>query len=222
MVTKKQVRDELRKGGERIFQKTAAAEVYDVKGPKRERASAAGQVTLVRQLLDPRLKLTPRQRAVGTCFGAYVEMSLAGSGNEFLREYVDSTKGVSQGVSEAAAHRVMMVQCALDAMKNTHPFSYPYGKGRGRNVLGRHKPIKPFTLAWEICVKGRNLTYLAVTHGWVRQKKLGNGRLGRPIVPDRQRKKLAEHFKSTLDLIDRAWTDAGYEVPYDLSTVETE
>ncbi|MFY0682848.1 MAG: hypothetical protein JXR13_19955, partial [Thalassovita sp.] len=73
-VTKKQVRDQLSEGGQRVFQK-AEAEIYDRVGfnddgsPILERQTGAGMKTKVHQLLDPRLDLSDAQRFIGNYYG---------------------------------------------------------------------------------------------------------------------------------------------------------
>lgn len=212
----------LRKGGQTAFQRAAAAEVYDVKGVDRERSTAAGQVTFVRQLLDPRLKLEPRQRAVAQTFGAYFEALHSGGNAEFLREFVDKTQGVSTGASEAQLHRFRMVQCGVRVLSRYRPATYPEGKSRGRVLRGRHKPIDSLRLMLRICVHGQTLSAVAIEHEWSIRKRGKDGQYGLPVVPDRQRKAVAEALRDRIDLVSDAWEDHRFEVPYSMMGVDVE
>lgn len=223
-VSKKDARALLKKGGQRIHQQ-ATAEIYDRVGSKAdgshklERQTGAGMEAHVHQLLDPKLVVTDNQRAVGNCFGAFYEMAMSGGTSEFLREYVDGGKAGSGGFSEAQTYRIMMVGTALDALKDAKPFTYPRGKPRNC-VMGRHIPIKPFRLAYAVCVGQRTLSSMALTYEWTRIP-IENGKWGRAKVPDRQRKAIAQALRDTLDIIDEAWEEGGYSVPYEFFTVVT-
>lgn len=212
----------LRKGGETAFQRAAAAEVYDVKGVDRERTTAAGHATFVRQLLDPRLKLEPRQRAVAQTFGAYFEAINSGGNAEFLREFVDKTQGVTSGVSEAQLHRLRMVQTAVRALQRYRPATYPPGASRGRVLRGRHKPIPSLQLMLSICAFGRTLSAVAIQYEWSVREKKRDGSFGLPKVPDRQRKAVAEALRDRIDVVSDAWERGRFEVPYSMMGVDVE
>lgn len=216
-VSKKQAKEQLLKGGQTVFRQ-AKAEIHDRVGyredgePILERQTGAGMVTAVHQLLDPRLDITDAQRAVGNCFGAYVEMvQSGGTGKEFMREYVDSSPAGGGGFSENHAHRARMVQCAMDAMSEAEPFTYKVGTTRN-GVYGTHQKIKPFQIAYAVCVSQRTLTLVALSHGWWRAPAVKGG-FGRRHVPDRQRKALAQALRDTLDIIKDSWDAGGYLVP---------
>lgn len=222
-VTRKQAQEQLRKGGQTVF-RTGKASIservgYDAAGkPILERQTGAGMATEVHQLLDPRLDITDHQRAVGNCFGAMCEAVMAGGGGgDFMREFVDSSPMGGGGYSENQAHRARMVGCALDALKATPAFTYP--RGRGRNcVMGSHNKVKPFNLAFQVCVNQRSLSFVALSHEWTRIPVV-DGKFRPPVVPDRQRKALAEHLRTTIDVIGEAWKEGGYKVPYQFFTV---
>jgi len=173
----------------------------------------------VHQLLDPRPDTTDSQRAVGNCYGAFYEQAMSGAGSEFLREYVDTSSTGGGGYSEAKAHKMMMVGCASKALAAAKPFTYPKGKHRGANILGRHNPIIPLALAQLVCVSQRTLSHIALAHGWTRIP-IKDGSWGRPALPDWQRKELAEALRTTLDIIADTWEESGYRVPYEFGTVE--
>lgn len=222
-VTAKEARAALRQGGQRVRQQ-ATAEIYDrhgydLHGPKLERQTGAGMRTNVHQLLDPRLDVTPKQRGVGNYFGAIYEQAMGGAGKQFLREYVDGGKAGGGGYSEAQAHKMRMLACATKALIEAEPFTYPAGKPRGGCILGKHQQIKPLALAQGVCVYQTTLSAIAIANGWSRIPIIG-GKWGRPQVPDRQRKALAAALRDTLDLIDKAWEEGGYAVPYQFMTVE--
>ena len=114
---------------------------------------------------------------------------------------------------------MMMVGCAAKALSAAEPISYPKGKPRGSNILGRHNPITPLAMAQLVCVSQRTLSHVALAYGWTRIP-IKNGKWGRPQVPDRQRKELAEALRTTLDVIADAWHEGGYRVPHEFGTVE--
>lgn len=216
----------LRRGGQKLMQEAASAEIYDTKGSKRERSTAAGQSTKVRQLLSPHLDLSRAERAAGNCFGAYFEQTHAGPGREFLREYVDGGGGGSGGVSESTIYKAAMVACAVAALKNAPAIIYPQGRSRGSMKNGAHKPIRQIDLVEHVCVHGYTLTAIALNYGWTshRAQKARKGAETRYklVVPDRQRKALAEALRQSLTLIGDVWVEKGYVVPYAFGTIEIE
>lgn len=216
-VTKKQVREQLRRGGKRVFQH-ATAEIFDRTGPRLERQTGAGMRTNVHQLLDPRLDVTQAQRAVGNYFGTLYERAMGGDGKEFLREYVDSSSKGGGGYSEQKAHQMRMLACAAGVLTRAKPFTYPVGTARGCR-LGRHTPIKPLDLAQTVCAHQRTLSDVALRWEWTRTP-LDGPKKGVPQVPDRQRKAIAAALRDTLDIIAEAWDSARFAVPYDMMTIE--
>ncbi|UWQ30239.1 hypothetical protein [Leisingera sp. M523] len=216
-VTKKQAREQLRKGGQRVFQH-ATAEIFDRTGQRLERQTGAGMKTNVHQLLDPRLDVTQAQRAVGNYFGTLYEKAMGGDGKEFLREYVDSSSKGGGGYSEHKAHQMKMLACGASALAKAPPFIYPVGTARGCK-LGRHFPIKPMDLAQRVCVHQRSLSEVAIRQEWTRTP-LDGPKKGLPQVPDRQRKAIAAALRDTLDIIAEAWDSARFAVPYDMMTIE--
>ncbi|WP_406646894.1 hypothetical protein QEZ52_00375 [Aliisedimentitalea scapharcae] len=216
-VSKKNVERQLREGGQRVFQQ-AEAEIFDRQGSRLERQTGAGMKTNVHQLLDPRLDLTDTQRAVGNCFGAFYEEALSGGGKVAIREYVDSSPTDGGGVSVARLHKVRMITCAMNALKTAKAFTYPKGKPRGDCILGPHNRIRPFWLAYRVCVNQQTLSNVAIDNGWTRIP-VKDGKFQRPTVPDRQRKALAQHLRTTIDIINDAWTDGEYPVPHQFFTV---
>jgi hypothetical protein len=216
-VSKKQAREQLLKGGQKVFQQ-ATAEIHDRVGyqedgkPLLERQTGAGMVTKVHQLLDPRLDITDAQRAVGNCFGAYVEeVQSGGRGKEFLREYVDSSSTGGGGFSENLAHKARMVGVATSALQETEPFTYKTGKAR-KCAMGPHNKVPALRLALWVCAEQRTLSQVALAHGWYRIP-VKNGKWGSKKVPDRQRKALTGHLRTVLDIINDAWDAGGYQVP---------
>jgi len=219
-VTGKEAQNLLKSGGQRVRQQ-ATAEISDRRGPYLDRQTGAGMRTKVHQLLDPRLDVSASQRGVGNYFGTLYEQAMAGDGKEFLREYVDSSSKGGGGYSEAQLQRVRMLTCATKALMQADPFTYPVGKPRGSYIFGKHHKIKPLAMAQAVCVQQRTLSEIAITNGWSRIP-IENGKWGRPKVPDRQRKALAEALRVTLDLIAAAWEEGRYRVPFAQLTVEVE
>jgi hypothetical protein len=218
-VSKRQAREALRQGGQRVFQQ-AEAEIYDRAGTTETRQTGAGMKTKVRQLLDPKLALSDTQRGVGNCFGAFYEEAASGGGKVAIREFVDTTPTGGGGASVAKLHKVRMVRCAMEALNAAPAYTYPKGKSRGGCISGRHARIKPFWLAYRVCVNQQTLSQVAIDNGWTRIP-VKDGNWGRPKVPDRQRKALAEHLRTTLDIISDAWAAGGYEVPNQFFKVVT-
>lgn len=216
-VTRRQAREQLRKGGQRV-KHSATAEIFDRSGPRLDRQTGAGMRTHVHQLLDPRLDVTQSQRAVGNYFGTLYEKAMGGDGKEFLREYVDSSSKGGGGYSEQKAHQMRMLACAAGALTRASAFTYPVGKARGCK-LGKHAPIKPLDLAQAVCAHQRTLSDVAIRQGWTRTP-LDGPKKGLPQVPDRQRKAIAAALRDTLDIIADAWEAGGFAVPYDMMTIE--
>ncbi|MBO9398746.1 hypothetical protein J7400_18900 [Shimia sp. R9_2] len=217
MVSNRQVREQLKKGGQRVFS-SAKAEIYDKQGARLDRQTAAGIDTNVHQLLDPRLPLTDAQRAVGNCFGAYTQELLAGGrGSNILRERVDSTPTGAAGVSEGLVYRSQMVACAVKVLQAAPKITYKVGTARNC-VMGNHKPISCLELASKVCTQQRTLSQVAITFGWVRIP-VKDGQWQSPKVPDRQRKHLSQALADTIDMISDAWEEGGYKVPHQFFTV---
>lgn len=214
-------RKRLRLGGERLFQQGSTAEIFDIHGPDRERATAAGTKAFVRQLLSPSLKLSPQERAIGNCFGAFYEQVHTGGGSEFLREHVDGGGGGVSGVSEARMQKSSMINLAIKNLKSAPMIRYSVGRGRGAKI-GKHTAISPLKLIHEICVSGRTLTYIGLANGWTASRTKNGKQESRLVVPDRQRKALAEALRLALVMVGNDWYEAGYNVPYEFSLIEVE
>jgi len=214
-------RKRLKRGGERLFQQDSAAEIFDIHGPKRERATAAGSKTFVRQILSPSIKLTPQERAIGNCFGAFYEQIHSGGGSEFLREFVDGGGGGASGVNEARMHKSSMIKLAINSLKSAPMIRYKVGRGRGTKI-GKHTAISQLELVHEICVSGRTLTYVGLANGWTASRQKKGNQEWRLAVPDRQRKALAEALRVALVMVGNDWHEAGYNVPYEFSLIEVE
>lgn len=211
----------LRLGGARQMRRGVAAEVYSVHGPDRERETAAGGKTLVGYMLDPRLKLTVRQRATGQCYGAYSEMTQGGGSSEFLKIFVDGGSSGGGGVTEKQVQMLRMVDTARSALARMPAFTYPVGRRRGNDRMGDHRPVKAQIVADAICISGLSLDAVSLKHGWWVERRDKGGKLG-IVVPDRQRKAMAEALRVVLDGIDDAWQERGYSAPYDFGGIETE
>ena len=215
---KKGLRKFLSEGGARQARSGAVGEVYTIQGTRRERETGAGMTTMVTPLLDPRLKLTPRQRSVGRCYGAYAEMITGGGSSEFLREHVDGGGAGGGGVSERMMHMGRMVDVARVALRGVADVRYALGKARGAGQVGAHRPVAALMLLELICVQGLSFEAVGIGHEWVMQRMEGKRR--GMVVPDRQRKHLAEALRDVLDVVDAAWQEKGYDVPYEFLTLE--
>lgn len=222
MVSRKAAREKLKGGGHRIFE--ARATIYDRNGynedgtPRLDQQTGARMFTGVHQILDPRLKLTDTQRAVGNCFGAYADELMSGGAGEFMREYVDRTPMAASGITDARVHKSRMIQCAMTALNELPAFKCPRGTTRSGAAYGPHRKIKPFHLISAVCIHQRTLAYVAITYGWTRSP-VQDGKFDRPAVPVRQRHALADALRASLDAIKDGWDIGGYAVPYQFYTV---
>lgn len=222
----------LNRGVEAQEARMASATLYERTGPNRERETGAGMTTFVRPLLDPRLQLSPAQRAIGQTFGAFYERAACGPSSSFLREYVDSGRAGSGGYSESHAHICRQVAVARATLRLMAPVTYRLGRRQKGSVWGPHKPITCERLMIEACVNGHTMTRVGLDFGWwvERQKKAGKGKKRRPkhpsqpalIVPGRQRLFLGEELRRCLDKVGEFWEDAGFCADYSFGTVETE
>jgi len=210
-------------GGMRQARRGAPATVYSVSGPNRERETAAGGTTLVGYMLDPRLKLTARQRATGQCYGAYTERRATGGSSEFLKVFVDGGSSGSGGYSESQAMVISVIDVANEALGDLSILRYRIGKRHGDDKLkmGPHHGIDMTRLAHGICVMGFSLEHIALNNGWWVERRDDKGSL-KIVVPDRQRKAVAEGLRVALDAIDAAWDAWGFSPPFEFGGVEVE
>lgn len=206
----------LSQGGQRALRSGAKAEVFTRHGDKLERESPGGEETEVSHFLDPRLLLSDRQRATGNCYGAYAQAATTSGATEFLREFVDRPVSNPSGASEYHLHMVRMVDVARNAAIEHPAIVYPVGRSRGLGSVGRHKPIKAVKLLDAVCRDGYSLSQVAVWHGWT-VERTGGKQQGQVLVPDRQRKHLAEALRCVLDAVYDAWEARGYPIPYEFT-----
>lgn len=206
----------LQKGGEARLRQSTAAELFDVHGPERERQTGASYKTLIPPLMDPRLKLTPQQRAVGATYGGYVEDVLCAGGASWLREFVDSGSSGSGGISERRLMRMSMVRVAREALDGLPMCRYPLGAKRAKGRRGRHRPIPILTLVDWVTISSRTLSFVGVSYDWTMQRR------ERIIVPDRQRKTIAAALALGLDTIGQAWEDNSMQTPSGIADVDIE
>jgi hypothetical protein len=211
----------LSQGGAKIARHGGTVEIWSKHGDKRERETAAGERTAVTGSLDPRLKLSTQQRAIGSCYGAYCEAVLKAGSNTFLREHVDGGRSGGGGATDRTIHILRMVEVAHVALRLVDPIIYPVGRARGEKRVGSHHPISARDLIDAICLHGQSLELVAIRSGWV-MERAGGKRQGAMVVPDRQRKRLAAGLRDVLDLVGDAWEAKGYAVPYQFMTVEME
>lgn len=217
-VSKKQARAMLEQGGQRVFQQ-AEAEIYTRAGtnddgsPILDRQTGAGMKTKVHQLLDPRLDLTDRQRAAGNYFGHLFQVvATGGQGGAGFAERVDVTRTSGGGVSEARLHNVRCLQVAMEALNAAESITYPKGKPRPGRYQGQHKPIRPFQLLQMVCVNQRTLSHVAIAYDWTRAE-IKDGKIGKRVVPDRQRKHLAAALRETLERMVERWDYTDHSIP---------
>lgn len=215
------VRRWLSQGGQKAIRSGPTAEVFTRHGEKRDRESPAGERTRVSNLLSPKLLLTQRQRATGNCYGAFFEMSATSGKTEFIREFVDRSVTGTGGATERQVHMLRMVSVAREAMKFAPAIVYPLGKTRGNKAVGEHQPVKALALLDAVCVHGFSLEAIAVDRGWLAERRDGKNR-GQMVVPDRQRKHLAEALRVVLDGVFDAWDAKGMSIPWEFMQVEVE
>ena len=197
------------------MRRMAVAEIYDVEGVDRKRSSAAGMKTLVGPLFNPKLKLTPQQRAAGQAYGAFVEECFMAGGSEWIREFVDGGSAGSGGASERQFAKMAMVVAARKGVEKMPRIRYQLGKSR-KVWRGKHSPIRVLDIVDAICVYGRPIEFVAIANGWVTERG------GKIVAPDRQRKRIAAGLRHGLDTIVDAWSHHDLAAPYDLSMVEVE
>lgn len=228
--TEERFRKWVGEGGARRMREAARGEVYSIEGAARVRETTAGEKTIVSQLLAPfltgekdvavRVKLTPRQRAVGNCFGAYTELSIGGGSSEFMKVKVDTSTTGSGGGIESRVHMMRMVSCAASAVIRLPLIRYNLGPSRSAVAVGPHKEIQPLALTKSVCVDGLDLTAIGLRAGWTTDRRQkGTGRLV-TCVPDTQRKAIAEALRGCLDAIDDAWHGNGFTIPAEFVQVE--
>lgn len=206
-------------GGMKLARRGSVATIYSVVGPDRERETAAGTTTMVSPLLDPRLKLSDRQRITGQAFGAYTENATIAGSSEFLKPFIDR-HGSSGGYSERKAEELRMVKVATEALRAMPDFKYPLGKPRGEIVRGKHTPISAIDLAHAICTFGQSFEAIGLRAGWwVQQRR--KGRLV-DVVPVRQKAEIGKALCALLDRIDEAWQAKGLAPPFGFSGIEVE
>jgi hypothetical protein len=212
-----QLRRFLSQGGQTAIRAKTNGEVFSrVAGGKRERETARGEVTAVSTLLSPKLKLTPQQRAVGQCYGAYAETVTIAGGSEFLREHVDGGSTGAGGVTERQIEMLRMVSSARKSVQRLAAFTYPVGSARGEKRVGRHTPIPAIEIMDAVCIFAWTLTAVAVAHQWIVERN------GQMVVPDRQRKALAANLADVLDVVADAWDARGFRVPAHFGQIEVD
>lgn len=206
-------------GGMRLARRGSVATIFSVSGPNRERETAAGTTTMVSPLLDPRLKLTDRQRITGQAFGAYTEDATIAGSSEFLKPFIDR-HGSSGGYSERKAEQLRMVRIATEALNDLPAFTYPLGKARGAGGRGRHDPIPALNLAHDICSFGLSFETIGGKYGWWVQQKRKDRLVD--VVPVRQKGEIGKALCVVLDRIDDAWDAYGLAPPFDVGGIEVE
>jgi hypothetical protein len=190
--------------------------VFTRHGDKLERESPGGEVTRVSHLLDPRLKLTDRQRAIGNCYGTYSEQAKGAGGAEFLREFVDRSPGSGGGATEHHLHIARMVEVAQRALTAQPAVVYAIGRSRGLGYVGQHRPVKARDLVDSMCVYGISIQLIAANHGW-QVERMGGKKQGKREVPVRQRERLSDAMRDLLDVVDGAWQERGYSIPFEMT-----
>lgn len=214
MAKGKKLSDWLRLGGEAQLRRSASAEIYDVEGPDRKRSTGAGMTSFVGPMLDPRLKLTPRQRAIGQCYGAYAEDVAKAGGAQWVREFVDR-QPTSGGINAAKMDRARMVDVARYALDSAASATYRIGKNV-RAVTGRHLPIPARITVDLTCIWQRPVTFIAIQYGWTVVRS------GAIVVPDRQRKAIGEALAFNLEIIGDAWHENDMLVPAQFGALDVE
>jgi len=168
--------------------------------------------------LSPRLKLTHKQRVVGTCYAAFSERIMSIGYRVPSSVKVDGSSVGS--ATDRSQSMVQMVQTAHKALAGMS-IEYPLGKARSEKAIGRHDPIFLRRLVDLICLDGDSLETAAVRHGWLVERSTAKGKF-RAVVPDRQRKMIAECLRTVLDRIENAWNIKGLDIPMEFFTVEIE
>lgn len=205
----------LRHGGEAQLRRSAVSEIFEVEGLERKRSSAAGHKTIVRPLLDARLNLTPQQRATGNAYGGFLERLVSAGGSEWIREYVDGGQVASGGTVIHQMAGLVMIRVARQTLEIMPPLRHRTGPPR-KAKPGPHKPIPVMSIVDQVCVWGRSVDFIAITHGWFVMRGQ------RVIVPTRQRKAIVSALIDGLDAIGDAWQENGQTIPASLSMIEVE
>lgn len=213
---KAKVKKWLSPGGQQVIRRGATAEVFTRHGDKLERESPGGEKTQVSHLLDPRLKLSDKQRSTGNCYGAFFERATGSGATEFFREYVDRSLSRSGGAAEHHLHMLRMIGVAHSALIKLPAVVYDVGRSRGLGFVGPHKPVKARDLVDSICVYGFSIQTIAVNHGW-RVERMGGQKQGKTEVPVRQREKLSGALRDLLDALDDVWGEHGYSIPIEFT-----
>jgi len=125
---------------------------------------------------------------------------------------------------EAKAHKLAMLECGMRALKSAPSVKYPDARTKRRKgtIWGQHKPVRPMMLVYYTCVAGYSIAYVGIVNGWMIAKRLDNGGQTDWRVPNRQRKALSAGLRDALDRITDAWTEAGYDVPWEFSQIDVE
>lgn len=218
-------------GGQRQMRIVGAAEVYDVVGPDRTRATPIDRPAMTIGILDKRLNLTAQERAIGNCYGAYFQAAHTGGSTEFLREYVDGGGVNGGGYSERQAHIVAMVveaQAALSKMK-----AFKYSKPKPRKCSGKRKASKPgrylpihaLQLIDAVCVHGHSIETVAIRFQWFMLEKQTPDQTwaeSKLVTQWTPRRRIIDSVRLGLNHIGDAWDAAGMTVPYHFGTIEVE
>lgn len=207
-----------RDGGAARMRMGGKAEVYTVQQDKRARETDQDARNLVVGHLSPKLKLTHKQRVIGTCYAAYSERIMSIGYRVPSSVKVDGSSTGS--ATDRSQNMIQMVACAHAALAG-HRVIYPLGRARGDQAIGRHDPMHHRRIIDLVCIDGDALETVAVRHGWLVERTNSKGKT-RAVVPDRQRKLIAETLREGLDMIEKAWNLKGLGIPLEFFSVEIE
>ncbi len=203
----KAFQDRLRQGGQRI-RITGRADIYERRGAQLEQINDYGSQVKTRALLSNRIRISDFLRGVGNVYGASVEEVRIGPSGEFLPEVVDGGQCASGGITPhlvAVGQRVRIAQTALGEM--------PCLRHRVKSEMGvgPHRTLSYRELIDAVCVKGADLTEVALMFGWYVRRTQKDG-TEKTSIPKQQSQKLKAALVDGLEVIEAAWSEANIDI----------
>ena len=176
-------------------------------------------------MLSNRIRISDFLRGVGNVYGAWVEEVRIGPSGIFLPEVVDGRQYASGGITPhlvAVSQRVRIAQVSLAEMPRLrHRVKAEMGAEpeAGKNRPGPHRTLTHRDLIDAVCVKGADLTEVALMFGWYVRRIQKDG-AGKPSIPKQQSQKLKAALVDGLEAIEAAWTEANIDIHRIVSGLE--